>query len=501
MGLTAAGAAPALGFAGSARAATKGQPVGAEPALVFDPAAHTEQTIAVRDTTGTVHSVTYRFFKVASYVARPVNAAYQSLNVSVPVSVDGSPVDATDAPILLANSVGGYMPSSVAANTGIIASGMGGGTSRQALALAAGYVVVEPGARGRTLVDADGVYYGTAPAAIVDLKAAVRYLKANKGRVPGDVERIVSSGVSAGGALSALLGASGDSPLYEPYLAEIGAADASDAIFASGDWCPITDLEHADAAYEWNWGGSPLASGALVDQTLSRELTARYADYLPTLGLRTEGHGTLTARNLDDHLVEKYLQPSATRFLAALTDDARADYLAAHPFLTWSGGRARFTWADFLTHVGPRKKNAPSFDAFGLTTPENNLYGTGTTGARHFTLFSLRHEQGAGARLAPDIPAKLRLMNPMHHLVDQVNPHRAKHWWIRVGTKDSDTSLSVVANLATRLENLGDDVDARYYWDGGHGADQDPGEFIGWIAQVTGHRPGVRSRRLPGRGR
>ncbi|MFF5183766.1 subtype B tannase [Streptomyces sp. NPDC000345] len=491
MGLTGAAAVPAVGFATGARAASGSvRQAAAGSALVFDPSAYTEQTIAITDTTGTVHSVTYRFFKVASYVAAPVDAAYQSLNVSVPVAIDGAAVDASDAPVLLANAVGGYMPSSVANATGINASGMGGGTSRQALALAAGYVVVEPGARGRTLVDANGTYYGTAPAAIVDLKAAVRYLKANKGRVPGNVDRIVSSGVSAGGALSALLGASGDSPLYHPYLEEIGAADASDAIFASGDWCPITDLEHADAAYEWNWGTNPLASGASVDPAVSADLRAQYTEYLAALRLRARGYGTLTARNLDTYILETFLQPSATTYLAALPDAARAAYLAAYPFITWSAGKAAFTWADFLTHVGARKKNAPSFDAFDLSTPECNLFGTGTTRARHFTLYSLRHGAGDSARLDADIPARLHLMNPMYHLVDKVNPHRARHWWIRVGTKDSDTSLSVVANLATRLTELGDDVDTAYYWDAGHGADQDPGAFISWIGKVTGHRAG-----------
>lgn len=510
MGLTAAGAVPALGFAPEAAAtgtdgtagnggtvgkggASVGSGAAADASLVFDPTAYTEQTISIKDTTGTAHSVTYRFFKVASYVAAPVNAAYQSLNVSVPVSIDGTAVDASDAPILFANAVGGYMPSSVANATGISASGMGGGTSRQGLALAAGYVVVEPGARGRSLVDANGTYYGTAPAAIVDLKAAVRYLKFNKGRVPGDVERIVSSGVSAGGALSALLGASGDSPLYDPYLAEIGAADTSDAIFASGDWCPITDLEHADAAYEWCWGANPLASGATVDATISADLKAQFTAYLAALKLRAKGYGTLTARNLDTYLLETFIQPSATKYLAALTDTARDTYLAANPFITWSAGKATFTWADFLTHVGARKKNAPSFDGFDLSTPECNLFGTGTTKARHFTLYSLRHEAGDSARLDADLPAKLHLMNPMYHLVDKVNPHRAKHWWIRLGTKDSDTSLSVAANLATRLTALGDDVDTAYYWDAGHGADLDPGDFVSWIGEVSGHQ-GFRSR-------
>ncbi|MEW2396931.1 subtype B tannase [Streptomyces sp. NPDC046862] len=493
MGLSATAAIPAVGFASGARAASRASSESSaspDPSLVFDPDAYTELTIGITDTEGTAHEVVYHFHKVASYVANPVDATYQSLNVSVPVKIDGTAVDASGAPILFANSVGGYMPSSVANNTGITASGMGGGTSRQALALAAGYVVVEPGARGRTLVDSSGVYYGTAPAAIVDLKAAVRYVKFNKGRIPGNVNRIVSSGVSAGGALSSLLGASGDSPLYRPYLEEIGAAEASDAIFATGAWCPITDLEHADMAYEWCWGTNPLGSGAQVDQTISKELRTAYGDHLASLKLRAKGFGALTARNLDDYLLKTHMEPSATRYLATLSDADRETYLAAHTFITWSGGRASFSWADFLTHVGARKKNAPSFDAFDLSTPENNLYGTGTTKARHFTLYSLRHEGGSGARLDEDVPAKLHLMNPMYHLVDKVNGNRARHWWIRLGTKDTDTSHTVAGNLAARLTGLGDDVNTLYYWDAGHGADQDPGDFIRWIASVTGHRGG-----------
>ncbi|GAA2330725.1 subtype B tannase [Streptomyces kunmingensis] len=484
MGLTAAAAAAptaALATASMARAA-------APPSLVFDPHAYTELTATIKDTEGTAHEVVYRFTEVASYVAKPVDPAYQSLNVSVPVTIDGKAVDAGRAPILLANQIGGYMPSSVAGATGINASGMGGGTSRQGLALAAGYVVVEPGARGRTLVDSSGTYYGTAPAVIVDLKAAVRYLRFNKGRVPGDVDRIVSGGVSAGGALSALLGASGDSPLYRPYLEELGAAPASDAIFATGTWCPITDLEHADMAYEWCWGSNPLSGGSLVDRTTSRELATTYADYLASLHLKAKGFGSLTARNLDAYLLKTYMEPSATKYLASLSAEDRTAYLAANPFITWSHGRATFTWDDFLTHVGPRKKNAPAFDDFAMTSPETNLFGTGTTRARHFTLYSLRHENGGSARLDPDLPAKLDLMNPMHHLSGQGNGHRSRHWWIRLGTKDTDTSHTVAGNLSARLTALGDDVDTAYYWDAGHGADQDPADFIRWIAAVADRR-------------
>ncbi|MFF3939031.1 subtype B tannase [Streptomyces phaeofaciens] len=523
-----AGVAAVGGIALSAQASdgtSSSSSSSATGSLVFDPDAYTELTTTVTDTAGDDHEVTYHFWKAITYVAAPVDEKYQSLNVSVPVEIDGTAVDASDAPILFANSVGGYMPSSVADATGIGAGGggmTGGGapggaptgsasasasaapnanantnatggalSSNQLLALAAGYVVVEPGARGRTLTNSAGEYYGVAPAAIVDLKAAVRYVRANKGRIPGDTDRIVSAGTSAGGALSSLLGASGDSPLYDTYLKALGAADASDAIFATGAWCPITDLEHADGAYEWNWGANALGTGEQVDRTVSKALRSQFAEYQASLKVKgLGGFGTLTARNYDEYLVEQYLEPSATTYLAALSDADRATYLAANTFITWENDRATFSWDDFLTHVGARKKTVPAFDAFDLSTGENNLFGKGTTQARHFTAYGLKNDTTGvtGKRPAGDIPEVLRLMNPMYFLVDKPNPGRTKHWWIRLGTNDSDTSHTVSANLAAAAHTLGDDVNHLYYWDQGHGANTDPGDFITWIAKVTGHK-------------
>ncbi|MGX5186803.1 subtype B tannase [Streptomyces avermitilis] len=477
-GARAAGSGTASTSTGAASAATRTK--GSDP-LAFDPANYTTLTTTVATSDGD-KAVTYRFFKAVTYVADPVDVTYQSLNVSVPVEIDGKAVDASHAPIVFSNAVGGYMPSSTAGNTGI-----GQGVNAK-LSLASGFVVVDPGARGRTLVDTDGVYYGVAPAAIVDLKAAIRYLRHNKGRVPGNIDRIVATGVSAGGALTSLLGASGDSDRYASYLRELGAADASDAVFAAAPYCPITDLEHADMAYEWNWGTNPLPTGAQVDQALSKELRSGFAEYQASLNLRGKnGFGRITARNYDAYMVKTHLEPSATRYLAALPDADRAAYLTANPWITWSGGRASFGWGDFLTHVGARKKNVPSFDTFTLAAPENNLFGVATTKARHFTQWSLRKATGDdGARLDADLPEKIDLMNPMY-FIERQNPGRSRHWFIRVGTKDSDTSLTVVGNLTAGLENLGDDVDTYMYWDGGHGANQDAPDFITWIRSVSGY--------------
>jgi hypothetical protein len=61
----------------------------------------------------------------------------------------------------------------------------------------------------------------------------------------------------------------------------------------------------------------------------------------------------------------------------------------------------------------------------------------------------------------------------------------AGHWWIRTGTSDAHTSLTVVGNLAASLENRKKDVNVRLYWDAGHGADEDPEDSITWIGTIA----------------
>ena len=462
-----------------------------EDPLQFPADSYTEETVTVTTSSGEV-DVSYHLYSNLIYVTDPVDPDYQSLNVKVPVAINGEAIDATNAPILFVIPVGGYMSASVSgASSGPMrgrppSGGMGGpggnasGVSGSSdLALAAGYVVVEAGARGRDNQAEDGTYYGKAPAAIVDLKAAVRYLHYNDASMPGNAEWIVSRGTSAGGALSALLGASGDSDLYDSYLAELGAADASDAIYAVAAYCPITDLENADAAYEWIFGD--LSS----DQDLSDALASAYAEYLAALSLEgSDGYGTLTPDIYADYLVGRYLAPSATDYLLALSEDERAAYLGANPWIVWENDTASFTLEDFVAHVG-RSKAVTAFDSLALTSAENGLFGNKTTDARHFTEFVAEQ---TGTTLDSDIASLVTLMNPMA-FIGQDSASTATYWWLRVGSSDTDTSPTVLANLAIALENQGNSVDASYYWDAGHGADEDPEAFIAWIAEITGYTP------------
>jgi hypothetical protein len=462
----------------------------AKDPLLFQKDNFTLETKTVKTSLGEKR-VTYRSYMHIPYVANPVDKDYESMNVSVPIKVDDAVVDATNAPILFVIGVGGYM-SVNNTRSGFGAPRAGGNAD---LALAAGYVVVSPGCRGRDNKAADGTYYGKAPAAIVDLKAAVRYIHHNKGVIPGNVDWIFSTGVSAGGALSALLGASGNSHLYDSYLMEIGAADASDNIFGSSCFCPITDLEHADGAYEWMYGTSPTKSG-LVDQELSKQLKTFYAEYQKSLNLQGKnGFGTIATDNYDKYLLQYYLIPSANKYLRGLTDEKRKEYLEKNKWITLTEVKgATFTFAGYVTHVG-RMKGLPAFDDFDMRQPEPNEFGNITTDSRHFTNFSLRQSTGNNsAEIDPDLKMLVNMMNAMY-FISQNNSDCARYWWIRQGTSDNHTSQTVIANLATSLENRNKDVNTRLYWDAGHGADEDPEDFIVWIGNVTGYSKNTDTRR------
>ena len=97
------------------------------------------------------------------------------------------------------------------------------------------------------------------------------------------------------------MGASGDSALYSPYLETLGAATAdadggalSDAIAGAMCWCPITSLNEANAAYEWNMGqfsSEGTRAPGTWTEAYSKDLAAAYAEHVNTMGL-TDAAGT-----------------------------------------------------------------------------------------------------------------------------------------------------------------------------------------------------------------
>ena len=254
--------------------------------LVFDPS----QGVAQHLTLPRGEVVNYTAYMSLYYVANVEDTVYQRMNIFVPEGAT------QQSPIFMPNNVGGYM---AAPPAGIDANGASG------RALAEGMVVAIAGARGRNSVQ-DGVYTGRAPKALLDLKAAVRYLRHFDAEIPGDAERIITNGTSAGGAMSSLLGATGNNPAYAPLLRAMGAAEERDDIFAAVCFCPITDLDHADMAYEWLYGCTNDGIRGLNDEqkAVSEELAALYPAYLNSLQLTKPDGTPLTADNYLDYLKE-----------------------------------------------------------------------------------------------------------------------------------------------------------------------------------------------------
>lgn len=439
-------------------------------------------------------AVVFRAFEDIVYVKNPIDSDYQRMNIYIPEAYfNGATVQgfrADTAPIFLPNAVGGYMPAKAmrpddapreSSENSVLA------------ALAQGYVVASPGARGGTQS------HGKAPAAIVDLKAAVAYLHANDAHMPGDAQKIIANGTSAGGALAALLGASGDHGDYQALLREAGAAQASTAVFAVSAYCPITNLEHADAAYAWQFAGvrdyavtrvsrengqitRHVEAGRLDDEAwaMSQVLAALFPPYVNSLNLKdTSGNAlSLDANGVGpfrDYLAAK-LAESAQEALQAGTDP-QAMHASGWVQLDGNFAGNHVEKIDFAEYSKALKRQKFGFDVAGLSTPENRLFGDAQHDARHFTDVASQHYPDAPRAGAQTV----KLMNPMHYLGESPT----QHWRIRHGTQDADTSLAVSAILALALENKGKNVDYALPWDVGHRGDYDLDALFAWIKHIS----------------
>lgn len=465
-----------------------------EYSLKFDSSNYVEKTMQLNG-----KDVKFSAYEKIVYVKNPVDIAYESMNVYVPAEYyEGKSVNgytAKDAPIFFPNSVGGYMPG----EPGGPGQNMEGiGPNASLVALSRGYVVAAPGARGRTTKTDDGVYTGKAPACIVDLKAAVRYLRYNDKDMPGDAEKIISNGTSAGGALSALLGASGNNKDYEPYLKAIGAADARDDIYAASCYCPITNLDNADAAYEWLFNGvndyrkiemsmidwhmeRKEVSGTLTaDQVaLSGREKILFPSYLNSLGLKA-GDGSALALDSDGNgafrdYVKSFVITSAQTALDAGTG------LSSFSWITVKNGKVSdIDFPAYLQYI-TRMKIPSAFDGLDLSVGENGLFGTSSVDARHFTKFGQDNDTAGGTMAEANL---IKIMNPMNY-IGTANTATAKYWRIRHGTKDRDTSLAVPVMLATKLQNNGYSVDFAMPWERPHSGDYDLDELFAWADGIS----------------
>lgn len=481
-------------------------------------------------------SITYRAFENLTYCKNPVDSI-QKLSLYVPEDYySGKTIgkySAETAPIFIPNTVGGYMPGPTEE------PGLNTHTHRaNALftALEHGLVACSIGVRGRTsgkasveffegstegsLGEATGRMVGRAPAFIVDYKAGIRYLRFNKDLIPGNTDRMITNGTSAGGALSALAGTSGNNELYAPYLEEIGAADERDDVFAANCYCPIHNLEHADAAYEWEFNGiydyhrtrherteSGIVrvpdEGKMTPEQVqySMELKTLFPEYLNSLELRAEDGTALKLDENGDGSFKEYIKMLLIKSAQKEMRDHRtqktcADIMAVgsevgkQDFFTFDDKKVvieNLDWNTFIRAI-TRMKAAPAFDDVELKSPENEEFGDEDVDARHFTAWAAAHSKTDNSEIANE--TIIHMMNPVSLLYRcRSNPsdetqNVAPYWRIRHGSYDRDTSFAIPVILATKLQNEGKDVDFALPWGMPHSGDYDLDEVMAWIDRI-----------------
>ncbi len=465
--------------------------------------------------------------------------SYQKMNIYVPDTAD------QDSAIIFAVNNSGWATHPVSES---IVDGntyeTDSDTDRVGAALAAGYVFIDVGTRGRNAYGADDTWQGKAPAVVVDAKAAIRYLRLNDDAMSGSTDKIVITGTSGGGGLSTVIAASGNSPDYYPYLQEIGAAGITssggstldDDVFAVIAYCPITDLGHADIAYEWQYGdlraeGDPLGgpagflpwivSNLTADMlTLSPTLAGQYPAYLDSLGLTF-----LDENNVRQDLSSTTMETAITTLVKAGVQKALDEGVAV-PVLganfSINGVDYENTWVahdgttvssvDYDAYLVFVKtisalKGVPSFDVTGTVgidnvgSGESNLFGSPDYQYSNFTQWTWDNNEFLGDGSGPDdnggllwaeyisgseLENQLKLINPIVYLTDDSNGDKAPYWYVRHGLIDRDTAFAIEAELFNAIENNLDVAEVNYAlaYLQNHGGNYDVQEAYAWLASI-----------------
>ena len=430
--------------------------------------------------------IKYRAFEYIPYVANPIDIDQQYMNIYVPEeyfnngTVNG--YNTQTAPIFMPNAVGGYMPSQ--AMTPKVENGK---PNSVVYALSRGYVVASPATRGRTNKASDGNFIGKAPAVIVDLQAATAYLHANDSTMPGNANRIITNGTSAGGAVSLLQGAAGNSSDFQPYLQALGAATAATNVYAVSAYAPITNLDAADMAYEWSYNGitsSNKVSMSHDDVAYSNLLNEHFPDYVNNLQLhdsvgrvlKLDKNGNGTFKNY----VKEFIVAAANKAQAKGTDLSKHTYLVRD---NKTGTIKDINWEAYNRFVS-RSKAPGAFDSRFNDSGENNLFGTSTTDNNHFTITAALHDTTSNPEAYVQNAKVVTMMNPMNYLGSPAATN-AQFYRIRYGTADSNTSVAIPLIVGTRAQNLGYKVDMATPFDVNHSGDYDLDELFNWMDNIV----------------
>ena len=397
----------------------------------------------------------------------PADESYETLAIFVP----GAYMDATDngdgtytCIINEANQVGSYTASSAPIVMPINTPGysaMAALTEYKSFTeyTDQGFVYVHAGCRGRDT---------GAPAGITDLKAAVRYLRYTDDTIPGNAESIFTFGMSGGGAQSALMGATGDSELYEPYLEEIGAVTGySDAVLGSMCWCPITNLDTADEAYEWMMGvtRSDLTE---EEQEISDRLAEAYSAYVNAAGITAPDGTVLTLEESADGIyqsgsyydyMKSVIETSLNNFLA----DTQFPYDASAASFGGMGGH------DGMGGPGGMGGGMPPFGEGGQREDGQMPEGAPSEAERTDRQAAKKSYEDIDDITRNETRSGLSLTGTYATAQEYIDALNANGEWVRYDGETNTASISSIEDFVLAFKNASKNLGAFDQLDGGQG--------------------------------
>jgi len=500
---------------GSEEPATDGAPGGSSGSTSATPYTHlsgTGQVILDNDHWSKNSGAWYQTGLV--YCTSPASTTYETLNIYVPLAYMDGTQNSTGyytCTVLPGVTVGSYTSDNAPYVMPVNTPGYSCQTAASGYSsyVSSGMIYVGAGCRGK---GCDKSVNGGAPWGVADLKAAIRFIRYSGSMLPGNTEYYFAFGHSGGGAQTSVLGASGNSALYTPYLTSIGAcmtyddgAAISDAIYGAMAWCPITSLDMADAAYEWNLG-QYVRTG--YSQLISYDLADAYAEYINALGLTDAGGNSLTLQGSDEY---EYAAGSYYDFLLSEIERSRQNYIADNGS---TPSEATSLYALVANGVKKAGKSVPAFDGWNAAVTENLVFGDGNNGqhfdsalAAIFADSAARYTSAYGSYAADYAAAyaagvesrdalgmttatRVDMINPMYYLCDYYDgagtADVAPYWRIHSGLAQTDTSLCVEMNLALALQSYGvNALELEMVWGQGHTAAERTGSstanFIAWV--------------------
>ena len=382
-----------------------------------------------------------------------------------------------------------------------------------------------------------------APAGVTDIKAAVRFIKYNSERIPGNTDSIYLLAANDGSVLAATVAASGNDRSYQPYLQQIGALNnSSDSIKGVMLINPISGLDTANEAVEWFFSSNRQGRNE-QQKKISERMAKEYADYINRAGFIGPKKEALTLQytpggvyqdgtyydyiksiiiaSLEEFFARNqfpYRIPSSweiTEESAVKQDSIKLTGVYKSREKFFSALNAKKTWIidrsaigiemssikDFLNAFRHKQLPMAYFDNFKKDTAENILFSTDNQGI-HFDEYTAKifKNTSQGQEAENDLykrdnqgnttTMRVNMYNPLYYLISSYDGYKtttvAPFWRIKAGLFQTTAILPSSINLFLAVKNYPGvpNVDYEAVWgmgDIGEISKKDKLEFVEWI--------------------